>query len=50
MLRVKGEGMKHGQSRGDELVRINVKVPEKLNARERELIEALSKEFAAQKR
>jgi len=50
MLRVKGEGMKHGQSRGDELVRINVRVPEKLNARERELIEALSKEFEARKR
>jgi len=50
MLRVKGEGIKHGQSRGDELVHINVRVPEKLNARERELIEALSKEFAAEKR
>lgn len=50
MIRLNGEGIKHGQTRGDELVHINVKVPEKLNEREMELIQELSKEFEGQKR
>jgi molecular chaperone DnaJ len=50
MFRLRGEGIKYDQGRGDELIHINVRVPEKLNARERELIEALSREFSAEKR
>ena len=45
VLRLRGEGINHSQGRGDELVYINVIVPENLNSKERELIEALLIEF-----
>lgn len=44
-LRMKGEGISTPQSQGDELVHINVRVPEKLTTIERELLEKLSEEF-----
>ncbi len=44
-LRMKGEGISTPQSQGDELVHINVRVPEKLTTAEKELVEKLSKEF-----
>jgi molecular chaperone DnaJ len=50
VLRLRGEGINHSQGRGDELVHINVRIPEKLSPRERELIEALLIEFEAEKR
>jgi DnaJ-class molecular chaperone len=50
MLRLRGEGINYDHGRGDELIHINVRVPEKLTTRERELIEALSREFSAEKR
>jgi molecular chaperone DnaJ len=50
VLRLRGEGINHSQGRGDELVHINVRVPDKLSPRERELIEALLIEFEAEKR
>ncbi len=50
MIRLNGEGIKHGETRGDQIVHINVKIPEKLNQRERELIQDLSREFEAQRR
>jgi len=45
VLRLSGEGMNSRQGRGDELVLINVRVPEKLTPKERKLMEELSKEF-----
>jgi molecular chaperone DnaJ len=45
ILRLSGEGMNSRQGRGDELVHINVRVPEKLTPKERELMEKLAKEF-----
>ncbi len=50
VLRLRGEGINHSQGRGDELVHINVSVPENLSSKERELIEALLIEFEARKR
>ena len=50
VLRLRGEGINHSQGLGDELVHINVIVPEKISPRERELIEALLIEFEAEKR
>jgi len=44
-LRMKGEGMSSSQGKGDMLVRINVRIPEKLSSRERGLVEELLKEF-----
>ena len=44
-LRMKGEGIRTPTSQGDELVHINVRIPEKLTTTERELVEKLSKEF-----
>jgi molecular chaperone DnaJ len=44
-LRMKGEGISTPQGQGDELVHINVRIPEMLTATERELVEKLSKEF-----
>ncbi|RLB05825.1 MAG: J domain-containing protein [Deltaproteobacteria bacterium] len=45
-LRLKGEGIPHlkGGGRGDAYVRISIRVPKKLTSKQRELIEALSKE------
>jgi molecular chaperone DnaJ len=45
MLRLRGEGIRSSHGRGDELVQINVRVPEKLTPKERKLMEELSKEF-----
>ena len=44
-LRMKGEGMMSSQGKGDMLVRINVRIPEKLSAKERGLVEKLLEEF-----
>ncbi|HEY4675406.1 MAG TPA: molecular chaperone DnaJ [Candidatus Bathyarchaeia archaeon] len=49
ILRLKGEGIKSNQGRGDELVHINVRVPEKLTPKARKLMEELAKEFDAEK-
>jgi len=49
MLRLRGEGIKNGFVRGDVLVHINVRTPERLTPKERKLIEGLSKEFEADK-
>ena len=45
-LRLKGEGIPHlkGKGKGDAYVRIFIKVPKKLNSKQRELIENLAKE------
>ena len=45
-LRLKGEGMPHlkGKGKGDAYVRVVVKVPKKLNAKQKQLVEALAKE------
>ncbi len=47
MLRLRGEGMKSTYGRGDELVHVNVRTPERLTPKERKLIEELSKDFEA---
>jgi len=45
MVRLRGFGVPHlrGRGRGDLYVRFRVKIPQKLNRRQRELIEELSK-------
>jgi len=45
VLRMRGKGIKHLQSSGsgDQLVRVNVAVPKKLNSKEKELIKQLGK-------
>lgn len=45
LLRMKEKGIKHlnGYGRGDQIVRINVHIPKKINAKERELLKELSK-------
>jgi len=48
ILRLRGEGISSSQGRGDELVHINVRVPEKLTPKEKELMEKLAKEFEAE--
>ena len=50
ILRLRGEGMKSSQGQGDELVYIDVIIPEKLTSKEKELVEKLSKEFEAEER
>jgi molecular chaperone DnaJ len=47
ILRMRGEGMPNRYGKGDQLVHISVKIPEKLNRRQRELIKELGKEFEA---
>jgi molecular chaperone DnaJ len=49
-LRLRGEGIRSTLGNGDELVHINVRIPEKLNPREKDLVEKLSKEFEAEER
>ena len=44
-LRMKGAGISTSLGQGDELVHINVRVPEKLTSVEKDLVEKLSKEF-----
>ncbi|MGH9909166.1 MAG: DnaJ C-terminal domain-containing protein, partial [Nitrososphaerales archaeon] len=48
ILRIKGKGLPkyNGHGKGDELVRINVKVPMKLNDRQKTLLKELDKEFS----
>jgi molecular chaperone DnaJ len=48
-LRLRGKGIKSSSGQGDELVHINVRTPETLTPRERNLIAELSKEFEADK-
>ncbi len=48
ILRMRGEGMQSRYGKGDQLVHITVRVPEKLTRRQRELIEELAKEFDAE--
>ncbi len=45
LLRMKGKGIKNlnGHGRGDEIVRVNVNIPSKLNSREKELLKELGK-------
>ncbi len=45
LLRMKGKGIKNlnGYGRGDEIVRVNIHIPTKLNAKERELLRELGK-------
>lgn len=45
ILRLRGEGIRSSHGRGDELVQINVRIPEKLTPKQRKLMEELSKEF-----
>jgi molecular chaperone DnaJ len=49
ILRLRGEGIKSNSGQGDELVHVNVRTPETLKPKERQLIEKLSKEFEANK-
>jgi molecular chaperone DnaJ len=49
ILRMRGRGIPSRFGRGDELVHITVKVPEKLSQKERELIEELGKEIQTRK-
>ncbi len=44
---MRGEGMPSRYGKGDQLVHVNVVVPEKLSRRQRELIMELGKEFEA---
>ncbi len=46
-IRIRGKGMPRfrGYGKGDLLVRVGMEVPEKINARQRELLEQLAKEF-----
>ena len=44
-LRLRGEGMASSQGKGDMLVNIKIKIPEKLTSIEQNLIEKLLKEF-----
>lgn len=45
LLRMKGKGIKNlnGYGRGDEIVRVNIHIPSKLNAKEKELLHELGK-------
>ncbi|MBS7652562.1 MAG: molecular chaperone DnaJ [Candidatus Bathyarchaeia archaeon] len=45
MIRLRGEGIRGNYGRGDQLVNIRVKVPERLTKRQRELLEELAKEL-----
>ena len=49
VLRLKGEGIKSSRGRGDELIQVNVRTPEKLTQKEKKLIQELAKEFEAKK-
>jgi len=46
LFRIRGKGMPslHGHGRGDELVRVNLRVPTKLSKRQKQLLEELARE------
>lgn len=46
MIRLRGEGVPHlhGRGKGDEYVRLNILVPEKLNKNQKDLVEEMKKE------
>jgi molecular chaperone DnaJ len=44
-LRLRGEGMSSALGKGDELVHINIRIPENLTSREKDIVEKFSKEF-----
>ena len=49
-LRLRGEGVSSTMGKGDELVHIDVRIPEKITPRMQDLIEKLSKEFEVEER
>ena len=49
-LRMRGEGISSTLGKGDELVHINIRIPEKLTPKEQDLVEKLSKEFETEER
>jgi molecular chaperone DnaJ len=49
-LRMRGEGMSSSYGKGDMLVHINIRIPEKLTPKMQDLVEKLSKEFEAEER
>ena len=50
ILRMRGLGMPSRFGKGDQLVHVTVKVPQKLNTRQRELLEQLNKEFSSEQK
>jgi molecular chaperone DnaJ len=48
IIRLKGKGMPSRHGRGDHLVHVTVKVPNKLSKRQRELMEELGKELGTE--
>jgi len=44
MLRVKGQGVPNGHSRGDIIIKINIDMPKRLSRKSKEIIEELKKE------
>ncbi len=49
-LRMRGEGMSSSQGKGDMLVHINIRIPEKLNPKMQDLVEKLLTEFEVEER
>jgi molecular chaperone DnaJ len=49
-LRMRGEGMSSSHGKGDMLVHINIRIPEKLTPKMQDLVEKLLKEFEAEER
>lgn len=47
VLRIRGKGIPHGRSRGDQRIEILVEVPTQLSARQRELVEELARELGS---
>ena len=50
ILRMRGEGIPNRFGKGDQLVHVNVLIPQKLNRRQRELVEELEKEIGDQRK
>ena len=44
LLRVKGKGVPSGNSRGDIIIKVHIKMPSKLSRKNKELIEKLKEE------
>ncbi len=49
IIRLKGKGMPTNYGRGDHLVHVSVKIPDRLSKREKELMEELAKELGTEK-